>query len=592
MTPSLQSSYLQNDWSEGEVRDVAPSLISPAGAEAMTDVFLDEDGNPYRRGGTRYLTPEGLGDEGLTWGWDGHLLPGQRTVVASPAAFGVTGEEDKSLVNIGGAGLTKPKQSAVLEDLLYIGGGTLYGGSRKSAPYSTGTITTTTGSKTVIGTGTTWNTLVDAGMLLQIGAERVYVVQSIDTPTQLTLRDPYQGGTASGKAYSLNSTVSGASGPYGVWDYVTECANRLVFGAGRTIRFTEVNNPHSFVNSLGTVNEHTVPEGAKIIGLATVGAACLIFTTGGVWTLEGLALSITDLNGNSQHKLQLLSGDVVLAGAAGIAAYGQTLVIPAGDGVYLMDGVSQPRRISKPIERPYRQNISDGMSVGGAQVFNSHYLLPMTFGTNNVKTTFVCRLDRPTTDRSQTIYPWGRLSGDGGLPSCFFRRVVGSPQEPKLLATQASAPSRPMDCTGYFEPGKANEKDADGSWADMDIITRAYGTGADTNNVLRKLRALYELVDNEEGNARLTFAYNDGSNKSTGELWGRVKWGGFKWGGTSGDWIPIGELGPSDSRDPGSLKVNKRLRHVRLRVRSHNPTPLCSLRSLELKIRPSEATRR
>src|SRR6185437_8077956 len=355
----------QNDWSEGEVRDVAPALIYPQGAEQMTDVFLDEDGNPYRRGGTRYLTPEGLGSEGLTWGWAGYLLPGQRTIVTSPADFGVVTSEDKAIVNVGGFGLTKPKQSAALADLLYIGGGTLYGGSRKAASYSTGTISVTSGSKTVTGSGTTWNTLVDAGMLLHIGTERVYVVEAINSTTQLTLRDPYQGATGTGKAYSLNPTVSAATTPLGSWEFVTACANRLVFAAGRRIVFTEVNNPHTFTNSLGTVNEHSLPEGVEALGLATVGQTCLAFTTGGIWTLEGLALAITDLNGNSQHRLQMLSGDVVLAGAAGIAAYGQTLVVPAGDGVYLIDGVSQPRRISKPIERPYRQNIHDGMSMGG-----------------------------------------------------------------------------------------------------------------------------------------------------------------------------------------------------------------------------------
>lgn len=592
MSPSLQNDLVQSDWSEGEVRDVAPALISPNGAEAMTDVFLDEDGNPYRRGGSKYLTPEGLGSEGLTWGWDGYLLPGQRTVIAGLEDFGALTAEDKGVVNIGGAGLTKPKQSGVLADLLYIGGGTLYGGSLKSGSYSTGTISVTNGSKVVTGSSTTWNTLVDAGMLLRIGTERVYVVASIDSTTQLTLRDAYQGTTGTGKSYSLNPTVATGTGPYQTFDYVTVCANRFVFAVGRTIKFTEVNNPHTFTNSLGTTNEHTLPEGITINGLATIGQICIVFTTGGIWTLEGLALSITDLNGNSQHKIQLLSGDVVLAGAPGIAAYGQTLVVPAGDGVYLIDGVSQPRRISKPIERPYRQYIHDGMRVGGAVVFNSHYFLPMTLGINSVKSTFVCRLDRPTSDRSQTIYPWGRLSGDGGLASCFFRRIAADPQEPRLLATQSSAPSRPMDCTGYFEPGNAIQKDADGSWADLEIITRAYGTGGDTINVVRKLRALYELVDNEEGDAALAFSYNDGSNKQTGEPWGKVEWGGFKWGGSSGSWTPLGELGPSDGRDPGNLRVDKRSRHVRLRIRSVGPTPLCVLRSLELKIRPSEAIRR
>lgn len=595
MTPSLQGELTQNDWSVGEVRDVAPTLISPVGAYGMTDVLLDEDGNPYRRGGTEYLSGAGLGAAGLTWTWSGFLLPGARTLVANSSDFGVLSADDSTIANLGGSGLSVPKQSAVLEDLLYIGGGTLYGGSRKTAVYSTGTVKVTQGSKTVTGSGTTWNTLVDAGMLFHIGTERVYVVASIDSTTQITLRDAYEGSSGEGKSYTLNPVWTVGSDPYDAFDYVTVCANRFVFASGRTIKFTDVRsgviNPHSFTNKLGTTNEHTVPQGVEINGLATVAQTVLVFTTAGVWTLDGLALDITDLNGNAQHRLQVLSTDIVLASAAGIASYNQQLVVPAGDGVYLMDGVSQPVRISKPIGRQYRQRIADGYRIGGAKVYRSHYLMPVITGSSKVKEVRVCRLDRPTRDRDQTIYPWSQLKGDGGKVACYAIRTTAAPQEPKLLGTQTSAPSRLMDCSGYFEPRASNKTDADGTWPDLDVISRAYPTGEDTLNVLRAIRARYELVDNGD-EAKLAFSYNDGSAKGTGSKWGQMKWGQAKWGGSSGAWIPIGELGPSDGRDPGKLRVNKRFRHVRLRARSVGPAALCVLRSLELKTRPSGATRR
>jgi hypothetical protein len=594
---SIQTRETQADWSEGEVRDVVPELISEQGAFGMTNLLLDEDGNPYLRGGVEYLSGAGFGTAGQTWCWDGFLLPGARTLVANSADFGVLSADDSTIANLGGEGLPYPKQSAVLADILYIGGGWLYGGSRKTAVYSTGTVTVTNGSKTVTGSGTTWNTLVDAGMLFrpEAGSGRVYVVETVNSTTSLTLRDPYEGTTESSKTYALNPIYKADSktDPYEQFEYVCQCANRFVFARGRKIKFTAVNNPHSFVDSVGTVNEHEVPEGVEITGLATVGSVCLVFTTGGVWTLEGLALEITDLNGTSQHKLALLTGDIVLAGAAGIASYGQSLVIPAGDGVYLMDGISLPQRISKPIGRVFRQLLRDGYRIGGAEVFDSHYFVPFLLaGANRVKTVRVCRLDRPTTDRGQRIYPWCRLEGDGGNVSCYTRRAARDPQLPRLLGTQTSEPSRLLDCTGYFEPERANEKDGDDTAQTLELVTRAYATGGGTVNAVRSLELLYELFEGSEA-PKLQVAYNDGTAKPTGPTFGPgTKFGAVEFGGSAGAWTPIGELGPSDGRDPGRLAVNRKFRHVRFRIRSVGATSTAAIRSLTMTTRPSEAIRR
>lgn len=179
MTPALRTRYTQGDFSAGMNRDVAPALIPDSGTYDLVNALLDEDGNPYRRGGTEYQSKEGMGSAGLTWVWSGYLLGGPRTIFANGSDFGVLGSDDESIVNLGGVGLSAPKQSAVIEDLLYIGGGTLYGGSRKTAVYSTGTVEVTKGSKTVKGAGTTWTTNVDVGMLFHIGSERVYVVAEV-----------------------------------------------------------------------------------------------------------------------------------------------------------------------------------------------------------------------------------------------------------------------------------------------------------------------------------------------------------------------------------------------------------------------------
>jgi hypothetical protein len=594
MSPALRDTITQNDFSAGFSRDVAPSLISPDGLYDLVDSLLDEDGNPYRRGGTAYKSNAGLGTTGLRWGWDGYLLPGARTIFANESDFGVLGSDDETPVNLGGAGLTLPKQSAVLQDLLFIGGAAIYGGSRKQAVYSTGTVKVEKGSKVVTGSGTTWNTLVDVGMLFHIGTERVYVVASVDSTTQITLRDAYEGTTGEGKSYTLNPIWTvGGSDPYEAWDYVTVCANRLVVASGRTVKVTEIDNPHTFVNSLGTVNEHTLPEGTQIVGLATVGQTSLIFTTAGIWVLDGLALDIVDQNGNPQHRLQQLSMQIVLAGAAGLAGSEQQLVVPAADGIYLMDGVSQPVRISKPIDRLYRQWIAEGNRLGRAVVIRGHYFLPIITSQGAVRDLLVCRLDRPTRSRKQVTYPWSHFTGDGGEITAYFVRSTSDPRQPVLLGAQAREPSRVVDCSAYFAPDAAHKNDADGSTFDFDLITRDFETGSGTLNIVRAIRPRYELVDAGSDGPTLEVYYSDGSLETGEARWDEINWDEFDWADEGGaSFTPIGEGPASDGRDPVKFRVNKRLRFVRFRIKSNGPAAYCVLRSLELETRPSGAVRR
>lgn len=590
--PALRERRIQEDFSAGMMRDIAPALMPPTACFDLVNGLLDEDGNPYRRGGTAYKSSAGFGTSGLTWITDVYLRPGRRTVFANSADFGVLAEDDKTPVNLGGAGLALPKQSAVLEDLLFIGGGTIYGGSRKTAPYSTGTVTVETGSQIVKGSGVTWNTLVDAGMLFHIGAERVYVVDSILSPTELLLRDTYQGASGSGKAYSLSPLYTIGADPYEAADYLTVCANRIVMVLGRQIIFTEVNNPHSTTNVHGTVNEHVLPQGVEGTGVMTSGQTCVIFTTAGVWELDGLALDIVDAAGNPQHRLQQLSAEAVLAGAAGLAGSGQRIVVPATDGIYLMDGISVPERISRSVDRLYRQRIASGFHMGKATVFRGHYFLPILDSTARVRDLFVCHLDGAVRHRGQVLFPWMRFSGDGGEITAFAVRSALDPREPVLLGAQAREPSRIVDCSAYFDPDDEHAVDADGSSHDFDLITRDIETGSDTENVVRSLATRYEL----RGEGTLRPYWSDGSLEAAGAArWDEASWDEFEWAPEEGEALfnaISSNGGPSDGRGIERFRINKRLRFGRFRLATSGAPSFFALRSLEMDVRPSRAVRR
>jgi hypothetical protein len=323
-----------------------------------------------------------------------------------------------------------------------------------------------------------------------------------------------------------------------------------------------------------------------------VGQTVLIFTTGGIWTLEGLALQITDGNGNPQHRLQQLSSDVVLAGAPGLAGSGQEVVVPATDGIFLMDGISQPQRISKPIDRLYRRRIADGYKFGGAAVYRNHYLLPI-IGSGEVRDLIVCRLDRPISDRSQRIFPWSRFDSDAGQTKAFaVRNTIGS-RLPLLLGAQGSEPSRIVDCSGFFEPSRENATDADGSVHQLDMVTRDYETGGGTENVVRDFVLRYELVGQEEPVLKVSRAA--GAIEAGYALWDQALWDEFNWAAeeSAASFVSLERDAPvSDERQIHICPVNKRMRYARFRIRSYGPAAYCGVRSVALRIRPSQAIRR
>jgi hypothetical protein len=219
--------------------------------------------------------------------------------------------------------------------------------------------------------------------------------------------------------------------------------------------------------------------------------------------------------------------------------------------------------------------------------------LPIISSLGKVKNVLVCRLDRPTQDRNQTIYPWTHFTGDGGETACYFVRSSIDPQQPKLLGAQAREPSRLVDCSGFFNPSAAIKNDADGSTFDLDIITRDYETGSGTLNVVRAVRPRYELIDADEDDPQLRVSFSDGSARTGGAKFGEAKFGEAKFASElDASFSPAGEAGPSDGREPVRFRVNKKARHIRFHIKSSGPAARCVLRSLELKPRPSGALRR
>lgn len=79
--------------------------------------------------------------------------------------------------------------------------------------YSAGTVSVTTGSPTVTGSGTAWLAAIAAGDRFTVvqadGTQRSYVVASVESDISLTLHRAFVGTTASGRAYFIQTDYFG-----------------------------------------------------------------------------------------------------------------------------------------------------------------------------------------------------------------------------------------------------------------------------------------------------------------------------------------------------------------------------------------------
>lgn len=582
--PALRDRQAQSEFQEGMVRGRDRSKIGKAGCYDIENGLLDEGGDPYRRGGITYKSKSGvLSGSKLDWGWDGYFKAGRRTLVANDAAeyFAILNEDDETPYVVGEPAIEKIEQAAQLKDILFIGGGFMYAGSRVKGPYSTGTVKVVNGSTQVKGTGTEFKVNVDAGSLFKVSGGRVYVVASVPSNTELVLAEAWQGSSEEGKPYDTRAiALYNASTPnYKPFKYLCVCVNRIVGVEGNRIYTSEVNNPHSYTNSLGTENVHELPEGVEPLGVTAVGQTVLIFTTDGLWTLEGLALAIVDQNGNPQHRLQRLSADVLLTGALGLSMWENRVIVPTSGGVVALDETSAPQGLSEQIEGHYQVRLLAGWKVGQAEVYRDHYFLPMINPEGDATEVLVCRLDKPT---SRGL-PWTRLTENGGKIKAFFVRGA-APAVGVLLGGHGSV-SRIADCSSYFTPGAAYKKDADGTAHCLTVIPRDFDTGQLTFNTVRRARVRYEGRGESADKPAVKFFWSKGETPDFGPE-DETDESGAKY------YVTKQEGGLSDGRDPVSFGVNKSMRRGRFLIKTEKAFASFALRSIELDIRPVGTGRR
>jgi len=373
------------------------------------DVVLSRAGEVRKRGG-KSLAASGL-TAGPTTTAYGHVyngalfVPNEDPVYSSVSGRAVTGLETSTAkfyyANSGGTSFgTVPSRTAITgwtgPHATYgsgIGVGAQYlishgdeiigtgvtacpirwAGSVKSA-YSTGTISTTAGSRTVTGSGTTWNTTnIQLGMYLYISDagsglnQATYRVTRISSTTSIEV-DRALDASVSGASYLIQA-VGRVSAPTGIFNDSTPAdvnypaatisashASRLIVGGtyetlgsgsklyANRIRWSALASESSgkfagsdYWDPSAYIDVHPGIGSGGITAMASIGSSLVIAKLAGLFVLRGdLATDGSDAGAS----VSVISDEVGVESQLGMVATPAGLVIAGPSAAYIYDGAS------------------------------------------------------------------------------------------------------------------------------------------------------------------------------------------------------------------------------------------------------------
>lgn len=600
----------QDDFSAGWLVGVGQDQLPGVGLYGAFNALFDDDGDVYRRGGVTRFLSLAAAPTFLWSGWLGTtycLLIGNATKMWCGDGVGGVNTTWWFVTDLGGPGVARPVRPAIVSDLIFLPTGFVWGGSTKAA-YSTGTITTTVGSPIVTGAGTAFAANVEAGMFFTRAGGNSHRIKSVDSATQITLETPSTVAVA-GSAYSIANTLTAGLKPTvplaSAERHLGAIFNRLVIGAGNIVTFSKAGDPFTF----DPTDYHKLPDGVRIVGIASIRDLLLVFTDAGLWSISGLAFDLTDDAGNPQQNLQRLTPEISLAEESGIVDWAGSLIVPCTDRVFLVDGLAPPVPISDSIQANYQGQFTNGARPGGAAVYRNHLFLPFMLGAGASYAPWsllVCRLNRPVRSR-QTYYAWSTWSRAGANLTCL---ATDSRDAPILRGGQMFGAPYVIDMTHCFPPFSETQipptnSDWDGNSIDFDITIRDLPTGNGQPNHVRRMRIGYEAVGTglvkgayTYGTEPLryqglldtgTYAQVNAAFSSYSVLLRGYNVAAGEWALDNRNWHDLGAQSVLAGVEPieWDFPVAERTRYIAGRIRVTDPLVAFKLRKLQFAIRPA-----
>lgn len=117
------------------------------------------------------------------------------------------------------------------------------------APYETGTVTATNGSKTITGSGTTFTTAM-VGRKIRVDSQQAYYrISAYVSATEVTLEAPYQGTTTSGATYSIYKDEYKLAADVDTYKVLRQIEDSISLGSIEASAF-DIYNPTPFSEGL------------------------------------------------------------------------------------------------------------------------------------------------------------------------------------------------------------------------------------------------------------------------------------------------------------------------------------------------------
>lgn len=586
----------QDDFSVGTLVGIAQDQQPGVGVERAINGIFDDDGDVWRRGAVARVHEDPI-EAPLTFLWSGYLGAQYVQLLASPTRFyGLIGAD---LTPLAAPGLVEPALPAIVDDLIFLPNGFVWGGGAGGS--NAGTIAVSQNSPAVVGTGTAFGA-GHVGSLLKMTGGRYYRVASVQDATHLTLSQPVSSATAVGQAYTISAYASDALPPATRPRHLGTAAGRLLIAIDNRIAFSKPDDPFSF----DPTDYHELPDGVIVQGLSSIRDRALVFTNYGLWTIVGMAFDLTDELGNAQHQLDRLTPELSLLHEAGLAEWAGNIVAPCIDRCFLVDGLSPPVPITDSISSIYMDHIRAGHRPGGAKVFRNHYFLPWLDAARHPHGLALCRLNRPVKAR-QVYYPWSEWDGYPTGIAAFDVDLRAAP-----VFRGAHEDGHVVDISPAFPPFLEDETpmvDPDGEPVVFDVETRDFPTGNGQPNHVRRLRLFYYALGTGQIKAAYSFGavtqrYQDVT--ASGRTYAEVEADfpdyesllrGFavdpdsiEWSSGARFWIPFD---PTALEPPGvdpllwNFEAAERPRFIRARFRSTDGIAQVKLRIVQFACRPT-----
>lgn len=557
---------LQDDFSGGIWRSSESQRSPMNSAYDIVNGVVGDDLSVYRRGTTVKVADAGapvgnlahmnlpVGKRVLVGGTElSHGLRVLHGVELRPAIAGTYGPSPVArMIAVGGL---SAYPVAAVGNAAFV----LYAGAQATVPsaasYTTGTVSLTAGSRSVVGTGVTWtaNEVMPGALLSTTQAAAPIAHLNAGSSNTLTLAEPWPGVTNATASYQISQFrhvgLTGTPSSSPTYLAAVGTPPRLVVCKGSTVSFSARGTYLSF----DPTDYHTLPSDAVVIGAQGVGDSTILFTTRGVWAISNMSYDLTDDYGNVQHRVDQVNPDLILLGDTGLQTWRGAFVVPAHDDVYLYALGGDPTPISQGIRPLYRDYVAAGAIPGVASIYRGHYILPLVTRTGAPVDTLVCRLDG-----SQPA--WTRWEGHAAARAY----SAGQGADAKLIAGTGSTVS---DLSGVFNR-QSKATDANNTQPVLTVITRDFSARAQQVTLWKALRARYELTETDDSIGWLGCEYVVGSSWRETEVSGQE----------------------SDGTRPTRFPVGKRQQAIKFRLKSQGAVTSVVLRSLEVMFSRSNRT--